>query len=644
MKNQNRFLLLLVGLLIGIIQSLSAQKGVEPKYESNIVPQLADSLKKRQVVCEFRKEIINLLIEDRKAFKETVSHERYYLNTSESLESFKEIKIRGNSDLMNLLKVRVIKKDGSIVNTDNSYIVNYKDEDSHGVKASVQGLEVGCSVEFINLKRDTELDFFRIDITSSVPTLSYTFRYAYLNRIKFANKIYNCNYKLKVEDVFDSTVCSLTATNIKEAPFEGNQIYRDLQAHLIFQYEDIARNKMALSWQSIANGFLSALETDNKDTKVIDKIVKKLIGTETSTELKARLIEDYIKNTIFVKAEAASATISQAIDNRYCNENDLIRLYSSMLTSAGIEVQYVFTRTRYQGRFDGDFPSPYTCTYTLIYVPEIDMYMIPEFTAFRMGIIPEHFSDQLGVFVKSIKVGDVTTAIVKLKKIPVQDMKLNINDFVAQVQIDPSTLKGTASFKSVSIGYDGMTRHNVFKEAKDDKDLKARIDNILNGDKINVKAKSVKIVNKDYKPTEPSLPFIEECEVVSDGMAEQAGNDIIVHLGWVIGNQQKLSKKEKRVTPVFCSTPAHGYTRKVTLKIPDGYMVKGIEKLDKDISYLNGKLVFKLKFTQTGSEVTFENSEFYDIIDMPADDYEKYEEVINAAAFLYNQDILLVKK
>jgi hypothetical protein len=101
---------------------------------------------------------------------------------------------------------------------------------------------------------------------------------------------------------------------------------------------------------------------------------------------------------------------------------------------------------------------------------------------------------------------------------------------------------------------------------------------------------STKVINSGRYGENTPLS-IEEDFIIKDGYIKKAGNNLIVEIGKFIGGQVELEDKERdRKSNVYLDF-AKTYDYKISLKIPEGYAVKGLDNLNKSSENETGKFI-----------------------------------------------------
>jgi hypothetical protein len=152
---------------------------------------------------------------------------------------------------------------------------------------------------------------------------------------------------------------------------------------------------------------------------------------------------------------------------------------------------------------------------------------------------------------------------------------------------------------------------------------------------------------ENYMPEDmPDKPFIVRTTQKISDMIEVVEDDYLLNIGLAIGRQQELYQERPRQTPI--SGDANKvYQRILKVKIPEGYEVGNLESMQMDVRQeYQGKTVslFTSKATMQGDEVTIIVDEYYTELTLPITEYERFRDVINAAADFNKKAILFKKK
>ena len=128
---------------------------------------------------------------------------------------------------------------------------------------------------------------------------------------------------------------------------------------------------------------------------------------------------------------------------------------------------------------------------------------------------------------------------------------------------------------------------------------------------------------------------------------EDAGDSYIFEVGKVIGTQSELYQETKRVNPIEMQYP-NQYDYRITITIPEGYDVEGMNTLVIDKSYKSetGDKIckFESNYERDGNQLVITIQEYYRSNEYDLNRYEEFRNVINAASDFNKAAILLKSK
>lgn len=138
----------------------------------------------------------------------------------------------------------------------------------------------------------------------------------------------------------------------------------------------------------------------------------------------------------------------------------------------------------------------------------------------------------------------------------------------------------------------------------------------------------------------PELKFTETHTV--EGIVKKVGNNYTVDAGKLIGSQVDLDEKEikERKYDVFFEY-ARSYNENITINIPDGYDVQGLDKFNYAIDNQTGGFVSTAK--KEGNKVIITANKYYKNNFEPTANWSMIVEFVEAA-FQFTQQKLLLKK
>jgi hypothetical protein len=155
------------------------------------------------------------------------------------------------------------------------------------------------------------------------------------------------------------------------------------------------------------------------------------------------------------------------------------------------------------------------------------------------------------------------------------------------------------------------------------------------------------VENTDMNQLKYNKPFIVKSKITSESLLEDAGDSYIFEVGKVIGIQSELYQETKRVSPIEMQYP-NQYDYSITVNIPDGYEVEGLNTLVIDKSYKSNDgdkiCKFESNYKLDGNKLVITIQEFYKSHEYDLARYEEFRNVINAASDFNKASILLKGK
>lgn len=191
------------------------------------------------------------------------------------------------------------------------------------------------------------------------------------------------------------------------------------------------------------------------------------------------------------------------------------------------------------------------------------------------------------------------------------------------------------------INADYQQKMSIRKE-QDDKDrekiIKSQIESQFDSKLISYN--NFKILQTGIWENEPSIKFSDEFTI--EGLSVVNGNDFIVEVGKLISKQVELEKKDlTRVYDIYSNSPrSFNYT--VSITVPNGYLVKGLEKLNYSVSNKTGS--FNSKAAMVDGKIVITTEKAYNQYFTKAEDWPEMVAFLEAAYDFTLQKILLTKE
>lgn len=137
-------------------------------------------------------------------------------------------------------------------------------------------------------------------------------------------------------------------------------------------------------------------------------------------------------------------------------------------------------------------------------------------------------------------------------------------------------------------------------------------------------------------------PFsYEEIFEIKNNLIKKAGDNIIVEIGKMITSQIEIDKKEKeRKNNIYLPFP-RSFENEIIFEIPAGYLVSGIEKLNKKIENETGLFISSAAIS--GSKLIIKTKKQYNNYYEPNKNWSKMIDFLDGA-YQFTQEKILLKK
>lgn len=580
-------------------------------------------------------------------------HKKIRVLTDKGIEQNNKIYIGvGSGDVIIKQEARVISPNGEVISLGEDAIKEGVDEETNNKYKyfAFEGLEKGCDVEYFYLVRrqgysyrgraiylqGETTDKYNIDFTVITPS-----------NLEFKFKSYN-DLPEMVRDTTneEKNVFSLHLDTLKKFTPQKSAFEAANMKYVLFKLD---RNNASGKSGIISYGAVSQNIYDNyhlleekSDKKLVSKLIKKMNIDQTSTESKVRSVENYLKTnfTAVQSGDPLLSNISTMISNSAYNESGATLLFCVIYDQLKVKHELVVTCDRTKTPFDAEFESYNFLDRSFLYFPELGKYIEPIDNSYRLGYISPECMNTYGLFVKSVEVGDFVTGVGKIKKIQALASDRTTSKLYTNVVFDSEFDTPTYEVRKETFGYYAYLQSYydfITEEDKQEKLTKSAIEYIDQEGEI----EDLKVENKGGNNFGVK-PLVISANVNTDKFLEVAGMKYLFKVGELIGPQMELYQEEKRELPVQ-SDYNRAYHRELTFNIPEGYKIVNLEDINMDVTHKTKDkvdLAFVSTFKQEGNTIKVTIDEFYELMDMPKEEYESYQAVVNAAAD-FNKIVLI---
>lgn len=151
-----------------------------------------------------------------------------------------------------------------------------------------------------------------------------------------------------------------------------------------------------------------------------------------------------------------------------------------------------------------------------------------------------------------------------------------------------------------------------------------------------------KISSIGATPKNPTVDYEMTCEV--DGFVNRAGDELIISLGKLMGEQKLVEGEERnRQSHIFRNCP-NQIRHAITLKIPDGYSIsnESVESLNKSVTTKCGAFIAQAKLLD--NVLTLKINERYIRYFEPVTNWPDFLELIDASSAYNNIEVILTRE
>lgn len=559
----------------------------------------------------------------------------------------------GMRDVLDLVeaKARVITPDGEIITFDESNMNDSEGEDGSVVYKyfAIDGAVNGSDIEYTyTVMRVPSYEGDRLTFQSENIRTNVDFTLCSPSNLLFDFKSYN-NFPDMILDTLekDKNLYYAKVDSIGSMVDENYSAYRKNLMYLVYKLDENTgtRTSNIVTFGEVSQNIYSFYysEPEKKDLKAL----KKLIGEtgafkEEDDEKKIRLVESYIKSNIGLIDGVPTKGFNELISDGYTSARGITYLTIQAMKMLEIKHEIVLTCNRYDDNFDENFEHYDVLENLFLYFPKQKLYMAPDEELFRLGLIPDEWTGQDGLFIKEISVGDMHTGLGKVKHISGLDADLT-HDYM-DITVDFSDItQPEIEFERDLLGYSNVYFQSVYNliEEEGQKELDESLIMFAdeNGEVIEYTVSGIDEADFGVNP------MIYKGKMKTTSIMEKAGNRFLFKVGELIGPQMEMYQEEERVTDIEHSHNME-YKRVIRFVIPDGFELSGLEALVINEEYPVNKptIRFKSSYTIIDGVVEITVIERYDEILFEKEEINDFRRIINAAANFNKIVLFLVKK
>ncbi len=603
---------------------------------------------KEKIVSEY-------LFEDEVFVEYLIEHRVLWLNADDAIEDYNKVylPLEGQSALIGS-KARVINKSGDIIELDESKILSASDEETGRTYKyfAFEGIEKGSFIEYYYIvKKSPSIYGKRLYFQYTYDKYNIEFDLYSPQNLEFQFKNYNGLPEVElVEGTEERNHWSFRQDYLKGLDREDGAPYDASRAFLVYKiHKNNYNNKVITSYASVAQDLFSFyFKTYEKRTeKDLDEFIEDAgITSEMSDDEKIRKLDFYIKKNFYL-SEAGNESledVNSILSNKAANDKGLVKLYVAALRKLDIKHEMVLTSDRFDLKFDDEFEANNFLQEFLIYFPGTKKYLAPDNLGTFYGFPPPRLTDNFGLFIKQVKVGNYTSAVAKIKYIKPLLAKDSKDIMLINVSFDEEDMAKTKiNLKREMTGYYGMYIHpfiDLIPEDDKDEALNSLAKNI--DENAEVEERTIQNENSELFGVKP---LIIDYKILSESFVEKAGNKYLFKLGNLIGPQVEMYQEKERKLD-YQNDFNRSYLRTITIELPEGYRISNADDINISNTYKDEKgdeiYSFQSFYEMDENKLVVTANEHYRENIVPVDLFEEFRKIINSAAD-FNKITLIIE-
>lgn len=631
-----------------------AQIPVFKTFNWDTIPSIPENTRAEKLILK-KTEIIEFIDIGENLSEYQFIHVVEFINSAEQvqLNNKKFIPIKDDSELIEA-KIRIISPNKEVFNFDKSNILTSIDETS-GLNHKYFALErmtPGSVIDyFYVIQKNPSYYGSRKYIQDEFQILEYNFELYCPKRLEFRFKVYNDSSTVALDtSLTETNRWKLHLNDILALKEEDSSPYYTSLKQLVYKLDkNSSKNIKDISSFGNASSIIYSnafSPLDKKDLKELNSFLKniKIPKNATNTE-KIIAIENFVKDNINIVGNnnINYSKIETIVQLKSATETGIIRLLVKLYQLSDIDIQVVLTSDRSNFIFDEGFESYLPLIEYLIYFPETQKYIAPSKFEYRYGLIPWELTDNKGLFVKEISLGDFKTGIGKVRNIAPLSYEASYQNINADVTISNDFSSTDIIITTEAMGYYATSTqpyYNLFNDDYKKEFTQLFFEQFFPESELidwSVKYGEAKYVGKQ--------PFMQTFHTNTDELIDLAGNKFLFKVGRLIGQQIELYSESTRTLPID-TRYNRSFNRQLKINIPEGYVSNNLDDLLFSANYTEGNdttLFFESNYTIDANTLIIDIKEYYNQIHFSVDKYEQYRKVVNIAAD-FEKTILVFEK
>ena len=598
--------------------------------------------------------VIEYVIKEKEMYIKSTFHKIVRINDDKGVEMYNKIYIPiSSSGSVNELKARTITRTGKVIDLPADKIKEIEEDGRRYKLFAMEGVDKGAVVEYY-YEQKRNLNFFGIEVYQggNIPCQKASFTLIAPSHLKFDAKGYN-GFKVSADSLINEKRLIVGyEENLPELDEEKYAVRDPYLARVEYKLSYNLSNSASVrmyTWKEFSKKIYEIYTTVSpKEDKSLQSFVEKInVKNDSKPEVGIQKIEDYIKRNINIDKNLVGEDVSgleRIIKSKNANTEGIIKLFAGAFDKSGINYQIVFPAKRDDFPIDEEVENWNRIDETLFYFPTTGKYISPSNIELRYPYIPAFWAGGRGLFLKGTTIGSFKTAIGSFGDIEMEPFENHAHNMEVSVKFDKTLDTLLISSKQILTGYGATSYRPIYAFLPKEKQDEANKDIIKSVAK-STDVTNIKVENALLTDMSDNKPLIIGADIKSTELIEKAGNKILLKVGELIGPQEQMYQEKPRQLPVEMPYP-HVLVRKITVTIPDGYVVKNPSDLNMKVEHKDGDettMGFVSSYTQSGNTILVSVNEVYAKFKYPLSQFEDFKKVINAAAD-FNKIVLVLEK
>jgi hypothetical protein len=587
----------------------------------------------------------------------TTVHRRIKLNNDQGVNDYNKmyLPVLSNEEIVEI-RARAVNPDGSVINFNKANIKDIEDLDGYGAYKifAFEGVQLGSEIEYYYTIKSVQSEYYGSnDVQKSAPILDYKFEIVCPLEYSFECKLYNGQDSA----ILDTLIPSRKRLQLKKQFVEAFQreefsLSDALKQRIEYRLASCEfGGKDVGTWQKAADWYAKTIHStyDTKlrrlEKKTIKKLLKKLkINDSMSTIEKLVTVENYLKREVNLEKYSKELYVYDILDKKEYSKFSSVRLFALVLRYLGVEHELVLTSNRFEKAFDGDFESYVFLNNLFLYLPVEKLYINPASEIHRIGTVPFGLTNQNGLFIKPLLIGDYVSAFPDVKFISDEGHTANTSNLDIQVRLFDGLKVAEAEITRSTTGHCSTTIQPYLPYLSKERRQEVLEDFFVDLS-FDAEVKDLATDNEVISGSQLNKPFVVSATVKMNSLIEKAGNKYLFHLGKLLGEQSELYVEKERQFDLI-SNYNRKYIRKIKFEVPAGYRVLNKANFTmNEVLLIDGKNAAQFICNSHINEGSFyvDIDESYSQIEIDKKYYSLYRKVINAAAD-FNKKVLILEK